>query len=311
MKLGFRELHAMHGPRILARRLLTSMMSVSPERRSTPAARTRHDTSNSAPPIYLRDSKFIISSGARTGSTLLLSLLRSHPDIIVHGEALTSLATDDAPGMIWGTYRKMRGGDENVAYVEALKTEMRARPERFIQSILFDTQDRKIAGFKFKLEEAFDPNYDDYARILQEDRDIKVIHLSRKDLLDQFISHQVVLKQTGVTLIHDEKNRPAVRPFRADVTEAVSYCQAVVDRELRALRHYGDHRSISVTYEEIAEDDSARLGDILDFLGVPRVPLTTPTKKIIKDSRALLLNLDEVLPALDRAGLGERAPFRP
>lgn len=249
---------------------------------------------------YLRDTKFIISSAARTGSTFFLTLLRSHPDIMVHGEALT---ITDRPGMVWGTYHPKRTDPD---YDAALGREMRAHPERFIQGILFDSQDRKIAGFKFKTEEAFDPAYKAYSDVIFGDTDIKVIHLNRRNILEQYISHMVVLNQTKVFLIHDERDRPEIKPFEADVAHAVAYCRDVVDREKRSYEVYSRHRSIAVEYENLIAEDSDHRAAALDFLGAPRRPLTTGTKKIIRNSQALVTNIDRVLAGLRDAGFEDR-----
>jgi hypothetical protein len=249
---------------------------------------------------YLRDSKFIISSAARTGSTFLLTLLRSHPDILVHGEVLT---TAERPGMIIGSYNVKRKRDPD--YEAALGSEMRERPERFIQSILFDSQDRKIAGFKFKTDEAFNPEYRSYSDVIFGDKDIKVIHLVRRNLVDQYISHMIVLHQTGVTLIHHEKDRPEMTPFKADIDHAVTYCHDVVERERRSVDAYANHRSVNVVYENLVEGNDHR-ASVLKFLGVKDLPLTTGIKKIIQDSGSLVTNLNELREGLRDHGFAGR-----
>ena len=251
------------------------------------------------PMAYLRDSKFVISCCARTGSTYLLTLLRSHPDIMVHGKSLTT----GRPGMVWGSYHQKRKDDPE--YEAAFAREMRDHPERFIQGILFNSQDRKVAGFKFKTEESFAPAYKAYADVVFDDTDIKVIHLTRRNLLDQYISHMVVLNQTGVTLIHDEKDRPEMRPFKANIAKAVDYCRDVVEREKRSRQVYSRHRTVEVEYENLV-DNAGHREAVLDFLGVPRQALATGIKKIIKDSRALVTNIDELAEGLGRAGFEAR-----
>ncbi len=250
--------------------------------------------------VYLRDSKFVISSAARTGSTFLLSLLRSHPDIVVHGEVLT---TAERPGMILGPYHAKRKTDPG--YDAALGREMRERPERFIQGILFDSQDKRIAGFKFKTDEAFNPAYRMYSDVIFGDKDIKIIHLVRRNLIDQYISHMVVLNQTGVTMIHREEDRPEIKPFKADIDHAVTYCRDVVERERRSVEIYADHRSINVVYENLVQGEDHR-DSTLRFLGVKERPLSTGIKKIIKDSSSLVTNLDELREGLRRGGLAGR-----
>ncbi|MBA4783785.1 MAG: hypothetical protein H2045_11280 [Rhizobiales bacterium] len=205
--------------------------------------------------------------------------------------------------MIFGSYNRKRKADPE--YEAKLGREMMERPERFIQSILFDSQDRKISGFKFKTDEAFNPDFRAYTDALVGDTDIKVIHLMRRNLVDQYISHWMVLNQTGVTLIHSEDQRPKMQPFKADIDHAIEYCREVVAREKQSIELYGGHRSIKVVYENLVEKDEHR-AETLNFLGVPIRPLETGIKKIIKDSRALVLNFDDLVDGLRRAGLAGR-----
>jgi hypothetical protein len=219
---------------------------------------------------------------------------------MVHGESLTT----GRPGMIFGIYHQRR--KQSPEYDAAIGDEMHKNPERFIQSILFDSQDRKVAGFKFKTEESFSQEYRKFSDIVFNDTDIKVIHLKRRSLLDQYISHQVVLNQTGLTLLLDTQDKPEIKPFRADTKHSINYFKDVIEREQRAHSVYSKHRSIEVEYENIIHEDSDHRTKALDFLEVDHRPLSTATKKIIEDSRALITNLDELIAGLSDAGFVDR-----
>lgn len=249
--------------------------------------------------MYLRDSKFLISCAARTGSTFLLHLLRSNPDVLAHGEVLNI----DEVGAMLGTYATKRRQVEG--YELALHDQMMRYPDRFIQACIFDAQGYHVVGFKYKTDEAFQPQYRPFTKALLTDTDIKVIHLRRRDLLAQYVSHQVVLNQTSTTLVHRRSKLPRIEPFACDPRHAVDYFHDVTDREKRAVTAYQNHRSIQVDYEDMVDDrkDHAR---IQRFLDVPVRRLSSPTKKIIKDSRALVTNLEEAVSVLEEAGFADR-----
>jgi hypothetical protein len=251
--------------------------------------------------MYLRDSKFIISCAARTGSTFLVHLLRSNPKILCHGEVISL----DKVGNLTGTYGKKRR--EIPDYAEALHHEFINEPERFIYSSIFDSQGHRTTGFKYKTDESLSPEYGAYTDIIADDKDIKVIHLKRRNLLDQYISHQVVLKQSGVTLLLGNE-RPEIEPFECDIGHVTKYFKDVVRREKASAELYEAHRFFNVNYEDLVADINTAHSrrDIQRFLEVKVVPLTSHTKKIISDSNTLVTNIDEVLEHFSNTAFSDR-----
>ena len=250
--------------------------------------------------MYLRDNKFIISCPARSGSTMLLHLLRSNPQVMCHGEVFGL----DGLGHIAGDYAAKRRDDPDVtARLEAYRA---AAPASFLYDIVFDAQGRGVVGFKFKTDEAFDPRFADIQDVVRNDSDIKILQLHRRNILDQYISHQVVLNQTGVTWIGDESERPEVQPFEVDVRQAVSYVLDVLQREEDVARVYEGHRRILVDYEDVVDPAHPVRGELQDFLGIERRELTTPTRKILERNEALVGNVEDARNALRLMGLGDR-----
>ena len=250
--------------------------------------------------MHLRDSKFIINCAARTGSTFLVHLLRSNPKILCHGEVIAL----DRVGALVGTYGRKRR--EIEGFEQALHDKMLARPTEFIYDNIFDSQGHRVVGFKYKTDESLNSAYKPYTDIIAGDEEIKVIHLRRRNLLDQYISHQVVLHQTGVTMITSDDEKPEIQPFEADITHAINYLRDVVDREQRSIDLYTKHRCFFADYENLLPESSNDRLDLQRFLDVGVQALTTSTKKIITDNRGLLTNLDQVLEALIAAGFEQR-----
>lgn len=250
--------------------------------------------------MHLRDDKFIVSCPARSGSTMLVHLLRSNPAVICHGEVFGG----DRIGNLAGTYGPLRRAHPELD--ESLMAFRQARPETFLYDVVFNPQGRKAVGFKFKTDEAFDPAYRDIQDLVLADRDIKVIHLSRRNLLDQYVSHEVVLRQTGVTLLREGEERPEVEPFDVDIRQAVAYILDVLDREEQALDAYRGHRAIRVSYDDLVQADHPVHGELQAFLGIPHKPLSTPTRKILASNASLVRNLDDVRNVLRLMGLQDR-----
>ena len=171
--------------------------------------------------MHVRDSKFIISCAARTGSTYLVHLLRSNPQILCHGEVIDLTNV----GALIGAYGKKRR--EIEGYEAALNEELRQQPQRFIYSAIYDSQGYQVSGFKYKTDESLSSKYNVYTDIIVKDKDIKVIHLKRRSLLDQYISHQVVLHQTGVTLLYDD-DKPEIKPLQCDIDHIHQYFNKIV-----------------------------------------------------------------------------------
>jgi LPS sulfotransferase NodH len=252
-----------------------------------------------SPTGHLRDDKFIISCAARSGSTMLMFLLGSHPEIICHGEPYDHA---DKVGHLDGRYRRLR----SPAVEASLWLYLTQYPVAFLYDVLFDHQDRRIAGFKYKIDEAFGatrPHRQDLQRSIARDTDIKIISLKRRDLLAQFISHEVS-RRTGVHLVVKEP-MPTVEPFSVSPRQVLDYFTETQRRHKRADEAYRNHRQIQVYYEDLVQQDGASRSAVLDFLGVSPAPMTTPSKRIVTDGYRLLENRDEVVRALRSNGYGD------
>lgn len=232
---------------------------------------------------------------------MLVHLLRSNPAIICHGEVFGG----DRIGALSGRYGPLRRARPELD--EPLMAYRRTRPAAFLYDVVFNGQGRHAIGFKFKTDEAFDPLYQDIQDLVVADRDIKIVHLSRRSLLDQYISHQVVLRQTGVTLLREGEDRPQVEAFDVDVREAVTYILEVIAREEQAVEAYRGHRNFHASYDDLVQDGHAVHAQLQEFLGVAPKPLSTPTKKILASNASLVRNIDDVRRELALMGLAERS----
>src|SRR6056297_3457234 len=143
--------------------------------------------------MYFRDNMFMISCPARSGSTMLVHLLRSHPDIWCNGEVF---GTDPVQGLL-GSHVQRSQLYEN--YWEDITLQRDRDPARFLYKYVLDTQARSVAGFKLKSDEMLAPQYEEICNVVASDTDLKIILLHRNNLLDRYVSHRVAM-HTGVTL---------------------------------------------------------------------------------------------------------------
>lgn len=251
---------------------------------------------------YLRDNMFVISCAARTGSTMLVHMLRANPRIICHGEVYAG----DAIGALTVNYRIKRQDSELDS---KLLRHYKEAPELFFYKYVYDLQGRLAAGFKFKTDELFHPNYATVAKLLGEDKDIKVIHLYRNDLVAQYISHQVVLNQNGLTLISKNETRPQLSEFGVELNHFRDYVADVFHREQSSLDFYSEHRGYCISYEDAVCESEPVLNALQEFIGVPPTKLKKGTEKIIEQElKDLVTNLAEVRELY--AELEDRRPIK-
>ena len=225
---------------------------------------------------------------------MLVHLLRSHPQILCHGEVFERSRIGHLAGQLAGR----RSADAGLE--SALWEQRRESPRLFLDRIVFDPQGRDAVGFKFKTDEAFKHPWRDIAEIISHDDRIKVIRLRRRDLIGQFVSHQVVLRQGAKTLLLAGEARPQLEPIAPRPGDVVDYVDDVLRREREADGAYRNHPQADLWYEELAE--AAAHEQLALFLGVAPRPLTSTTTKGVADGRSLLLNLPAVVDALSRAG---------
>ena len=253
----------------------------------------RQDRPAAQPPSggtgHKRTDKFMISCTARSGSSMLSTLLNSHPRVLCHGEVLA------APHESAGPYHDLRSQGADVD--DWLREYRQERPEAFLYDVCFNPAGHQSVGFKFKLEESLTSSYKSFRELLAADKDIKIIHLQRKNILDKYVSLQMT-RQSGVFSIRSSSQRPDLRPFTIDIADFIAYVRKDRQRYETAFEMFRDHPCLHLTYEELCESRPAALGKVQDFLELPQADLATMMIKVIKKNTDLVLNLDEVREAL-------------
>lgn len=234
----------------------------------------------------------MITCAARTGSTMLVKLLRCHPALLVHGE-------------VWGDRMASLTGPvgkrtlEEPALAEELARERFSRPEKTLYKCFFYAPGKKAAGFKLKYDELVQPRWHEVRGLIERDRDIKIVYLHRENLLERYVSHQVVMHQTGVTNVHAGAAPPAVKPFKVNVKDCLADVTETQRRTAEFRRCFAGHRSAETTYERLVRAPQAESDLLFAFLGVDAAPVELGTAKIVRAPlQELILNYAEVEGAL-------------
>jgi LPS sulfotransferase NodH len=237
-----------------------------------------------------RDNIYMITCPARTGSTMLVHLLRSHPDIISHDEVFSPAGT---LGGMAGTYLIKRRGNQD--FTNRMAAEKDRDPIKFLYKIVFDLQGRKAVCFKLKHDELALPQYKVLRDEIVNDRDFRIIHLRRENLLRRYLSHYIANHVTQVTWAIHGQTIPEIQPVVLDPHECQEDFETVLGREKQFAELFAHHPGFRISYEEMITPSSEKLQCLLDFMGVPRRELTTTTQKLgCNDLRRVIANFDEL-----------------
>ena len=254
-------------------------------RRKSDLKKTYGKRGRRSPPARL----FLITCPARSGSTMLVHLLRSHPQICSHDEIFS-------PGKITGlTGTYLRQSKEQPNFIERLSVERNNDPVTFLYKIAFDPQGKQAVGFKLKHDELVLPEYQTLREQIISDRNLRIIHLWRKNLLRRYLSHYIANHVTRVTLAVLDQPVPEVPAVRLDPLECERDFETVLAREAAFEKLFALHQGFSIEYEEMIAGDTRQMAALQDFLGVSHQKLTTTTKKLGKHSlRSSIQNFDEL-----------------
>jgi len=230
----------------------------------------------------------MITCPARSGSTMLVHLLRSHADICSHDEVFSAPGT---VGGMTGTYLLKRRADPNFA--ERMAAEKDRDPIKFLYKIVLDLQGKKAVCFKIKHDELVRPEYKMLRDEIVDDQDFRIIHLRRENLLRRYLSHHIANYVTRVTLAVRGQTVPEIQPVVLDPQECKRDFEEILAREGEFAELFAQHPGFRISYEEMITPGSEKLQSLLDFMGVPRQELTTTTQKLgCDDLRRVITNFD-------------------
>lgn len=182
-------------------------------------------------------SAFALLCEPRSGSTLLHTYLNSHPQVLSYGEVLR------------------------------MELEKGNRSNNIVSDIIFKPHAPQIkaVGLKLFYEYVDHPDYRDSFSQIVERKDVKVIHLVRKNLLELYVSLKTA-EQTNVwSATQLSKQTVAIQVDFDDYQKFVALHQ---QHQTLFTDLFRNHAVIKVTYEELVEYPQQTLLTVQKFLGV-------------------------------------------
>ncbi|NET44527.1 sulfotransferase [Okeania sp. SIO2B3] len=212
--------------------------------------------------------KFIVLTRARTGSNFLMSLLQSHPKI----RAFEEVFTEQKRKIHWGYAKYPRSSK-----VLKIREE---QPRKFIDEVVFRKFPPSVSavGFKLFYYQAQSSELQKIWQYLKENKEIKIIHLKRDNLLKVCLSSHLA-KITNQWILKDEKYRHNSAPVRLNYDDCLKLFEETKKWEEEYDSFFNEHQKIEVIYENLVQKTLQETKRIQQFLGVKLQRLYSLTLK--------------------------------
>lgn len=235
--------------------------------------------------MFVRSDMFMITCAARTGSTMLVKLLRCHPSLLVHGE-------------VWGD-RIL----EDPAVGKEISRERFTRPEKVLYKYFLHSPGKKAVGFKLKYDEMTQPRWHEVRGLVERDLDLKnpvpapeeparALRLPPGgDEADWSDQRQDRRGDPAGDAIQGGRPGPPRRRGRNPAAHR------------RVQSSFAGRRVIKTTYERLVRAPHAESELLFTFLGVDTAPVAMGTEKIVRAPvQDVVINFSEVERALHDHG---------
>ncbi|MCC7128910.1 MAG: sulfotransferase [Anaerolineae bacterium] len=210
--------------------------------------------------------KFILLGRSRTGSNFVRGLLNSHPQIITFGEVFVS-------------NQEIKWGFDDYTSAPGAFELFQQDPPAFLQQMLFCDYPRGIAavGFKLFYYHARENELEVVWRHLQAQKDIRILHIKRRNMLRTHLSHARAVHTDQWANVSGEHE--AEPPIALDFDECLKDFEQTSQWEVEYDQFFAAHPRYDVFYEELVNDFDRQVIQIQDFLEVKHAPLESDTYK--------------------------------
>ncbi len=241
-------------------------------------------------------TKFLILTNARSGSNMLVSALKHHPNAVCYSELINR-------EILWGYSELDAWGirpDMASLLVDPSLIWLRNNVPGDFLDVVYNHRykaDTHAVGFKLFFSQG--ENIDNPAELwsaLAADRSIKILWLRRRDFISQYYSFKKA-EQTGEWIYNsnnfvDTKQKLVMRIHIPSFMHHMGAMQAL---EQEYLRFFTRHERLDLVYEDITENFDREVTKILDFLQLPQIKLYPATfRQNVHAIRDLVENYDEV-----------------
>jgi LPS sulfotransferase NodH len=210
-------------------------------------------------------ARFVILARSRTGSNLLRSLLNEHSQAKVYSELFRSETDID-----WGF---------PDVHSQAALTLYQKDPVAFLNKRIFGKNPRSIKAVGFKLfyyHAGFDKGKQLWDYLVSE-KDIKIIHLKRKNILATHLSRKkadITDAWANITGKPDEEVQ-----FTLDYEECLQDFIRTRSWEQEFDQLFSHHPLLEVVYEELSNSYTGEIKRVQQFLGLPEEQVAPKTHK--------------------------------
>jgi LPS sulfotransferase NodH len=208
--------------------------------------------------------RFVIVGTARTGSTLLINLLNSHSQVLAFGELFrspTAIGWDVAP---FTTYKSAK-----------LIALYRSDPQRFLDKSVFRRWPQGYAAIGFKLfyYHARIAPFNAVWEYLAQNTDIYVLHIKRRNVLEQFVSLKLAHTTDVWSLTEPVMRQP--EPLRLEIEDCRKHFELIRSVESDCDVFFARHQVKNIYYEDLTADRDAGIASVEKFLGLKDEKLST------------------------------------
>jgi LPS sulfotransferase NodH len=201
--------------------------------------------------------RFLIVGTARTGSTMLTSLLNAHSQALAFGELFRS---QDAIGWDMAPFLSCQGPRLLALY--------RSDPVAFLHGNVFRRWPRNYGAVGFKLF-YYHARTGTHAVLwdhLAANVDISILHIKRRNMLEQYYSLQLAHKTQVWSIQRPLGEMPP--PIRLEVETCREHFAWVRMGEQECETFFKGHAVKDIYYEDLVASQDQEMDDIQKFLGL-------------------------------------------
>jgi SAM-dependent methyltransferase len=229
--------------------------------------------------------RFILLSTYRSGTAFLRTMLIAHPRV----NCLSEIYTLDYGFWDFETEEK-----DGKAFADCVRLHA-SDPVRFIETYGFRPKAGAggAAGFQLMYDQPVTSRPELVWDWLAVNRDIRIIHLVRRDDLLRYVSF--VRAQLTSEWVRLDPSVASPPPVHIDPEAFLANATEVARQRDAALSRLADHPLLSLAYEDLVANTERELHRVFDFLEVEPVPPQPGTvRQAGSDARASISNYEEL-----------------
>lgn len=216
---------------------------------------------------------------------MLRMMLDSHPDIVCYGEVITPKGSPNL-----GKYaRAIAKSPEELGLLLA------SDATRFLYEYVWGDPNCSAIGCKIKYRQ-LEEQFPELFKSVLADKNVKIIHLKRRNLLKRYVSNRLAASQKTPTVVLGEgKQTDGQQRIAIDVDKCLADIEQIKKSEQDFSDYFANHQVFDVWYEELTAPNSQDLLKLQEFLGVTPVNIQPKTVKLNSNNLSdIIENYDQI-----------------